>query len=89
MERLSKKLLIFAPSTLSRGCDIEESYRALNRQRTWKILEYGREVEGCSSCSCIYTAFPTMGIAYVNTSRCELISVLAYSGIPGPSDREC
>ena len=44
MEQLSKKMLIFAPSTLRRGCDIEESYDALNRQRTWKILEYGREV---------------------------------------------
>ena len=87
MERLSKKSSIFAPSSLRKGW-LEESYDALTRQITWKVKEYGREVEGCSSCMTMYCLSPKWsGVVY--TCRCELISILAYSGIPGPSDREC
>ena len=36
----------------------------------------GDKSESCFSCSSIYTAFPTMGSAHINTCRCELISFL-------------
>ena len=36
----------------------------------------GEKSESCFSCSGIYTALPSVGSAYINTCRCELISFL-------------
>lgn len=46
----------------------------------------GEKSESCFSCSSIYTAFPIMGSVHIYTCRCELIFILTYTGIPGPSD---
>jgi len=66
MERLSGKnayLCIVIPE--KGGDDIEESDDALTRQRTWKVTEYGREVEGCSSCRSIYGLLPRGAELYI------------------------
>lgn len=90
MERLSKKMLNFAPSFPVGGWRHEESYHALTRQKIWKIHAYGREAEMAVPPAAIYTPpLITSGEASVYTCRCELISILAYAGIPEPSDREC
>jgi hypothetical protein len=46
----------------------------------------GEKSESCSSCSSIYTAHSAMESAHIYTCRCELIFILTYTGIPGPSD---
>ena len=46
----------------------------------------GEKFESCFFCSCIYTACPVMEPAHIYTCRCELIFILTYTGIPGPSD---
>jgi hypothetical protein len=47
---------------------------------------YGKKSESCFSCSSIYTAYPLVGLAHINTCRCELIFILTHTGIPGPSN---
>ena len=46
----------------------------------------GEKSESCSSCRSIYTVFSYLESAHIYTCRCELIFILTYTGIPGPSD---
>ena len=45
----------------------------------------GDKSESCFSCSCLYAASASMVPAYVYPYRCELIFILTFTGIPGPS----
>ena len=45
----------------------------------------GEKSESCFFCSCIYTACSVMESAHIYPCRCELISILTYTGIAEPS----
>ena len=85
MLQLSEKMPIFAPT-------VEKDWRHRGELLSFDPLENlenslctGDKTESCFSCSSIYTAHSLMESAHIYTSRCELIFILTYTGIPEPS----
>ena len=76
MIQLSRNMLIFALS-------VEKDWQHRGERLSFDPSENlenskykGEKSESCFSCSSIYTAYPTMGLAHIYTCRCELISFL-------------
>ena len=86
MLQLSKILLIFASSFINGRRHRGELFSFDPSENLENSTCTGEKSESCSSCSSIYTAFPSMGSAHIYTCRCELIFILTYTGIPEPSD---
>jgi hypothetical protein len=85
MLQLSNKLLIFVPwfrkSPRHRGELL--SFDPLENLENSSVRV--KSLKGCSSCSSIYTALSLVESAHIYTCRCELIFILTYTGILGPS----
>lgn len=45
----------------------------------------GKSLQGCFSCSSIYTAYSFVESAHIYTCRCELIFILIITGIAEPA----
>ena len=77
MLQLSKIFLIFDPSFGEMDDRHREELFSFDPSENLEnSMCTGDKFESCFPCSSIYTAFPTMGSAHINTCRCELISFL-------------
>ena len=87
MLQLSKKCLIFAPSS-AKSIRLHQGERlSFDPSENLQNSKYaGEKSESCSSCSSIYTAYFVMESAHIYTCRCELIFILTHTGIAEPSD---
>jgi len=82
----SEKLSIFVPSFVkSRRRHREERFSFDPLENLENSTYKGEKSESCFSCSSIYTTSSSMEPTHVYTCRCELISILTYTGIPEPS----
>ena len=76
MIRLSGKMLKFATSSGNTRQHRGERLSFDPSENLENSKYKGEKSESCFSCSSIYTAYPTMGLAHIYTCRCELISFL-------------
>ena len=86
MLQLSKIMLIFVPSFGKRRRHRGERLSFDPSENLENSKYKGEKSESCFSCSSIYTALSCVESVRIYTCRCELIFILTYTGIPGPSD---
>ena len=86
MLHLSTKMLIFAPSFRKEWRHRGELLGFDPSENLEKSKYKGEKFDWCFSCSSIYTTRSAMEPVPIYPYRCEPISILTYTGIPGPSD---